>query len=364
MQKRPSLNPIWLKAGHFLLFFQFLLIFRLPLTLLEKPFNCWLNLLNSSTMVFHASTSDDPRILREKLAQAEQHNRALQDRIRELLQELGNREEQIKQLQQELDKYRKELMAFREAMEREREESNLLRNRIQELERELARKEREMDAQKVSVTTANRPLTPMEPSSRSGRSSLEPVLLSALSGAIISEFVPEAPVAKDHKEKLRLAFEQTKIPELRILSLFLAEPNRIFTFDDIARITGESDLESKLQMLEDLKIIRRTSPGRFKLIQGEVEEEVVQVSSWESLSIEDLFDNLTRYVEVSDEESIVSALEEFRDVLMQKEISASTVFFSIRQTIDSLKRGSGTKEDVKLAISEWKSKLIGEHEAL
>ncbi len=315
-------------------------------------------------MVFHANTSDDPRILREKLAQTEQHNRALQDRIRELLQELGNREEQIKELQQELEKYRKELMAFREAMEREREESNSLRSRIQELEKELARKERQLDSQKVSATTGSRSLAPMETSMRSGKTSLEPILLSALSGAIVSEFIPDAPIARDYKEKLRLAFEQTQIPELRILSLFLAEPNRVFTFDDIARITGESDLESKLQILEDLKIIRETSTGRYKLVQGEMEEEVVQVSRWESLSIEDLFENLNRYVEVSDEESIISALEEFRDVLMQKEVSASTVFFSIRQTIDSLRRGSGTKEDVKLAISEWKSKLIGEHEAI
>lgn len=315
-------------------------------------------------MVFHASTSDDPRILREKLAQTEQHNRALQERIRELLQELGNREEQIKGLQQELEKYRKELMAFREAMDREREESKLLRNRIQELEKELARKERELDAQKVSSTATRRPLAPMASTSRAKKSTLEPILLSALSGAIIAEFIPEAPVARDYKEKLRLAFEQTQIPELRILSLFLAEPNRIFTFDDVARITGESDLESKLQILEDLKILRQLSPGRFKLVQGEIDEEVIQVSRWESLSIEDLFDNLSRYVEVSDEESIVSALEEFRDILMQKEVAASTVFFSIRQTIDSLKRGSGTKEDVKLAISEWKSKLIGEHEAI
>ena len=315
-------------------------------------------------MVFHASTSDDPRILREKLAQTEQHNRALQDRIRELLQELGNREEQIKELQLELEKYRKELMAFREAMEREREESKSLRNRIQELERELARKERELDSQKVSSTASARPLAPMEPTSRASKTSLDPILLSALSGAIISEFVPDAPIARDYKEKLRLAFDQTNIPELRVLSLFLAEPNRIFTFDDIARITGESDLESKLQLLEDLKILRQTSPGRYKLIQGESEEEVVQVSRWESLSIEDLFDNLSRYVEVSDEESIVSALEEFRDVLMQKEVSASTVFFSIRQTIDSLRRGSGTKEDVKLAISEWKSKLLTDHETM
>ncbi len=300
-------------------------------------------------MVF-GEDSDSSIVWREKYRQLEQHNLALQERIRELMDALHKKEEQLKEAKTEIERLKNEIITYREAINIEKEEIQSLRSKIRELERATKAGEQ---LKRESTLSAKREIF----SPKGGRK-LEPKMLEAIISIAVSTEYPEAPIAKDAIDKLVDAMNDTEISELAILTLFLAEPKRSFSFDDIARIIGNSDIESALEYLIRKNVIKELPGKKYKLVKGEEEEEVIAPQNWEALSLDELFDNLTKLVETADDDTIIQALEEFRDTLMQKEISASTVFFSIRKVIDGLKRGTATKEDVILGINEWKSKII------
>ena len=83
----------------------------------------------------------------------------------------------------------------------------------------------------------------------------------------------------------------------------------------------------------------------------------VQISKeTKDASIDDLFESLKDSIKSKDNNYLIQALENFRDILQEKEIPLTTIFFEIRKIIERLEKGIIDRNEVKEIVESWYEK--------
>jgi len=118
---------------------------------------------------------------------------------------------------------------------------------------------------------------------------------------------------------------------------------------------GTSDFDYSLDQLTRMNLIKKVGNN---ITLGLVSEEMaVEESKWRTAPISELLDILKKQSESLSDPELVQSIEKFRDSIQNREIPATTIFFSIRKTIEALQRGQMDRKEFQQVLEEWRSKL-------
>lgn len=126
--------------------------------------------------------------------------------------------------------------------------------------------------------------------------------------------------------------------------------------DKLRAVVNESDFDFAMDQLEKLNYLK-TRGDRVGLGVG-VEDIVPEATSWRSKSLPEIFETLESKIEMASDSEAAQLIEFFRDSIQERDIPATTIFFSIRKVIEGIQKRTMSRADVKKSIDEWKGKLL------
>ncbi|MDH5401015.1 MAG: hypothetical protein OEY49_00880 [Candidatus Heimdallarchaeota archaeon] len=101
----------------------------------------------------------------------------------------------------------------------------------------------------------------------------------------------------------------------------------------------------------------------LKVVESEIllysaKEDVTNTSNWSDMSMEELLNTLELIMEQESTSIVISSLDNFRDILQEKELPLTTIFFEIRKMSEALGKGSLSRSDGIEKIKQWKEKIL------
>ncbi len=147
---------------------------------------------------------------------------------------------------------------------------------------------------------------------------------------------------------------QTGDTEMKIIGLLIKHGGS-GPYEKLQQSVGSSDFEYAIDQLVRKRLIKRV--GNLVNLGISSEDAEIEESKWRTAPIPELIDMLGKLSTSLSDAELIEAIEKFRDSIQNREIPATTIFFSIRKTIEGIKKGSISRKDFGEILKEWRTKL-------
>lgn len=157
-------------------------------------------------------------------------------------------------------------------------------------------------------------------------------------------------------ENLRRVLLEFGDPQFRILNLVLSKKS--VRVDEIAS-QFLMDTESVLEVIDTLEAADEVElqDGRTVIPARKYREIAIPDDEWRGLEPIDLFSSLEEFVGKTDDAgTIARAIDTSVEILEQKLARSGALMFQMRRTADTWKKQSGSTEELRYTIKEWKAR--------
>jgi len=263
----------------------------------------------------------------------------------------------IGEFQQLVQQYEDALNQLLKAKEDLETDNGYLRNMINERDEKLEQLQGNATAKSTPSTSAATTAQPVDKSSVA-QSSLTDGIPKILGDTIIPMMCHFFNQDDDRFENGYRDFVEAVIrlgdTDLKIIGLLIKHGGS-GPLERLRESVGTSDFDYSLDQLTRMNLVKKV--GNNVTLGLVSEEMVVEESKWRTAPISELLDILKKQSESLSDLELVQSIEKFRDSIQNREIPATTIFFSIRKTIEALERGKMDRKEFQQMLEEWRSKL-------
>ncbi len=288
--------------------------------------------------MFGNENADSKYAWKAKYEQASQHANGLQQRIHELQGVINEYEEAINKL-----------IESNKGLE---QDNGYLRKMIEEKDSELNASREPVSKQNKTTLQASQIVSPI--SSQSNSNSY-PIIQSLLIPMMLREFHEDDSDNFEIFQQFVEAVIQEGQTEAKIVGLLVKHGGK-GPINKVKERINSSDFDFALDQLTRSNIIKI---HQNEIILSTIFEGGSSEMDWDSMDVPDMFETLQKIVETTPPTELAGILEGFRDSLQNRDIPATTVFFSIRKTIERVKKDNITVNALKKEINEWAGKILG-----
>ncbi len=174
---------------------------------------------------------------------------------------------------------------------------------------------------------------------------------AALIPLMLREFNPANPQFKDAFKNLVevvISKGDTISRLIGVLIKYGGEGSRT----NLKTVLDTEEFDVAVEILEEAQLIT--------IIEGVIHlasaSQGMGAGSFEDLETGDLFKAMIEIAEKQPKQVLIRNMEEFRDVLQERQIPLTTIFFEIRKTLERIDRDQIERKDVVTQIENWYSK--------
>jgi uncharacterized coiled-coil DUF342 family protein len=126
--------------------------------------------------------------------------------------------------------------------------------------------------------------------------------------------------------------------------------------DKLQKVINQSDYDFAIDQLSKQNLIKIS--GEIISITGDSGMESMDQMNWKKMSFDEMFETLDNLVESAGDADLIKGFENFRDAIQERDIPATTIFFSIRKAIEGVQKHSLKRDEIKKMVNEWKNKFL------
>ncbi|RMG41876.1 MAG: hypothetical protein D6732_01810 [Methanobacteriota archaeon] len=313
--------------------------------------------------MFGNENTDTKYAWKAKFEQAQRHNQGLQQRIHELNELIKDYEEALNKLIKAKKELEEENQYFAKVIEEKEQQLKQFEGRgqtmstndekIEELQNRIALLQRENDMLKRDLAESSR--TVSTHAVNQYNESLPSRLIESTQKMLMRELESDDERFTSAFVEFVEALTQAGDPETKILATLIKYGGK-----------GPQVKLKEKAMVEQFEfhLAQLVRKGYLKeeadeiMINSSIIKEVEEVNLSE-LTLPELFEYLKDTIKATDIQKIPRLLENFRDEIQDRDVPATTIFFSIRKIAEAIRSGKIGKKEVLEEVDVWAAKLLG-----